>query len=71
MIKFRLEELLQGRSLYWLAQESGVAYSTLHAIKKGDVQAIYVSVLYRICKALECTPGDLLVIDESSDQDTH
>lgn len=69
MVKFNLEELLQGRSLKWLERESKVAYSTLHAIKKGKQKEINLSVLYRICKALDCKPGDLLIMDESADQE--
>lgn len=71
MIKFQLEEMLQGRSLRWLERESKVAYSTLHAIKKGKQKEISLSVLYRICKALDCKPGDLLVLVESKDQEAH
>ena len=69
MVEFKLEKLLQGRSLKWLERESKVAYSTLHAIKKGKQKEINLSVLYRICKALDCKPGDLLVMTENEDRE--
>lgn len=63
MIETRFDELLKerGQSLYWLAKEARVAYTTLWKLKKGDTQGISFGVLDRICEALECQPGDLLV----------
>ena len=63
MIQMRIDEILsaRGRSLYWLAKQSGVTYSTLWKLKTADTQGISFGVLDRICKALECEPGDLLI----------
>jgi putative transcriptional regulator len=63
MIETRFNELLKerGHSLYWLARESRVAYTTLWKLKTADSQGISFAVLDRVCEALDCEPGDLLV----------
>lgn len=61
MIDFRLAERLAGRSLYWLAKESGIAYSTIHKLQKEPPHGISFETLDKLCAALGCEPGDLLV----------
>lgn len=63
VIKIRLNELLedQERTLYWLSKETGVRYATIWKISKGEVGRLGMDVLERICQALDCQPGDLLV----------
>ncbi|PYS81720.1 MAG: XRE family transcriptional regulator [Acidobacteria bacterium] len=63
MIQARFDDLLQarGRSLYWLAKEAGVAYTTLWKLRAAESQGISFGVLDRICAALDCAPGDLLI----------
>jgi DNA-binding Xre family transcriptional regulator len=61
MIKIELEKLLQGRSLYWLNQETGIRWATLAAMQNGKAQRLNLEDLDLICSKLECQPGDLLV----------
>jgi len=63
MIKTLLNELLeqQGRTLYWLAKQSGVRYATIHQMSRGEVARLNIETLDRICGALDCQPGDLLI----------
>jgi len=63
MIKFQLNELLEKRSqtIYWLWKETGIRYATVWQIGKGEVSRLNLDALDRICEALECQPGDLLV----------
>lgn len=64
MILIKLNEVVQkkGRTLYWLAQNSGVPYVTLWNLSKKETQSsINLPVLSRVCSALECLPSDLLV----------
>jgi putative transcriptional regulator len=63
MIETRFEKLLKerGHSLYWLAKEARVAYTTLWKLKTADSQGISFAVLDRVCEALNCVPGDVLV----------
>jgi putative transcriptional regulator len=66
-IRMALVDLLEerGRSLYWLAKEMGTDYTTMHRFKSGKAGGITFDMLGRICTALECLPGDLLIpIDE-------
>lgn len=60
MIKIELEKLLEGRSLYWLSQETGIRWATLAAMANGKAQRLNVDDLEAICDALRCQPGDLL-----------
>lgn len=63
MVKTRIEEALAecGRSLYWLAKESGITYTALWNLKERRTDGITFSLLDSICKALDCQPGDILV----------
>jgi len=60
MIKIELEKLLEGRSLYWLSQATGIRWATLNAMANGKAQRLNLEDIDLICDALECAPGDLL-----------
>lgn len=62
MIRLTLLEELerQGKSIYWLAKETGLRYATLHRLATKEVEKVDLRVLEKICRALECKPGDLL-----------
>lgn len=64
MITIQLEKLLAGRTLYWLSKETGIRWATLAAMANGKARRFDVELLDRICKALKCQPGDLLVRTE-------
>jgi len=63
MIEFRLH--LKMAEKKWrikdLATHAGVGRDTVSRYYHGKVAAIEVAVLDRLCKALGCQPGDLLV----------
>ena len=63
MIRIELKKMLDGRSLYWLSQESGIRWATIAAMAKGKLRRIDLTALGAICDALECEPGDLLKIE--------
>jgi putative transcriptional regulator len=65
-IDFRMEKLLEerGHTLYWLAKTIGVDYTTIHRFKSGKAAGVTFDLLARMCEALECTPGDLLIIGD-------
>ncbi len=60
MIKIEIEKLLEGRSLYWLSQQTGVRWATLAAMVNGKAQRLNLEDVDLICGALGCQPGDLL-----------
>ena len=47
-------------SLNELSEKVDLTLSNLSILKTGKAKAIRFSTLEAICKALECTPGDLL-----------
>ena len=61
MIKIELEKLLEGRSLYWLSQQTGIRWATLAAMANGKAQRLNLDDIDAICEAVECQPGDLLI----------
>jgi putative transcriptional regulator len=50
------------RTFYWLAKETGVSHTTLWRLKKGRAVGINFETLEKICCALKCQPGDVLVL---------
>ena len=64
MIKIQVNELLKerGRTFYWLAKQTGVSHTTLWRLKKGKAFGITFETLEKICQALDCLPGDIVVL---------
>jgi putative transcriptional regulator len=56
----------RGRSFYWLSKETGVSYTTLWRLKKGKALGINFATLEKLCRALDCCPGDLLTLGNGS-----
>ena len=48
-----------------MAEVTGIAVNNLSILKTNKARAIRFSTLEALCKALECTPGDLMeFVDE-------
>jgi putative transcriptional regulator len=62
MINIRLDYVLLDRrmKLTELAEATGIALNNLSILKTNKARAIRFSTLNSLCKALNCTPGDLL-----------
>jgi len=62
MINIRLDYVLLDRrmKLKDLAQATGLAVNNLSILKTNKARAIRFSTLNSLCKALNCTPGDLI-----------
>ena len=62
MINIRLDYLLldERMKLKDLAEATGLAVNNLSILKTNKARAIRFSTLNSLCKALNCTPGDLL-----------
>ena len=54
MIKIKLHELLKkhNKSLYWLSQQSGISYPTLHNLANKQPRSIYFRTLDEIMDTL-------------------
>jgi putative transcriptional regulator len=62
VVEVRVDELLEqhGRSFYWLSKETGISHTTLWRLKKGKALGINFVTLEKICRGLNCQPGDVL-----------
>jgi len=62
MINIRLDYVLLDRrmKLKDLAEATGLAVNNLSILKTNKARAIRFSTLNSLCKALNCTPGDLI-----------
>jgi putative transcriptional regulator len=70
MIYIELDRMLKkrGKSLYWLSANAGVPYPTLWKLVKKEMQSsINLHVLSKICSALDCLPGDILIYEEGEE----
>ena len=64
-VKLTLKKILKDRkkTMYALAKEESISYSTVHKMTTKEVQSIDLTILKKICHNLNCTPNDLLPID--------
>jgi len=70
MINIRLDYLLLDRrmKLKDLAGATGLAVNNLSVLKTNKARAIRFSTLNSLCKALNCTPGDLIEYIPDTDE---
>ena len=68
MINIRLDYVLLDKrmKLKDLAEATGLAVNNLSILKTNKARAIRFSTLNKLCKVLDCTPGELIeyVADE-------
>ena len=64
-VRLKLDEVLaaRGMTLAELSRQVGVSQVNLSVLKNGHARAIRFSTLTAICDVLDCTPGDLLVVE--------
>ena len=62
MIIINLDVMLEKRdiSVTRLAERAGLTLSNISNMKNGKIKLIRFSSLEKICRALDCQPGDLL-----------
>ena len=62
MINIRLDYVLLDKrmKLKDLAEMTGISVNNLSVLKTNKARAIRFSTLEALCKALDCSPGDLL-----------
>jgi putative transcriptional regulator len=66
MIELRLEQLLKerGKTFYWLAKETGIGHASIWKLRHRHIKGITFAALEKICVALKCNVGDVLVLSE-------
>ena len=72
MIRITLDTLLQqhGISRYELAKRTGIQYQIIDNYYKNRVKRYDSYVLERICEALNCQISDVLIYENTSQQNT-
>ena len=65
MIKITINEVLEekGRTKYWLIKETELNFHTVTNLVKNKTTSIKFETLEKICKALDCTPNDIINIE--------
>lgn len=58
----RLKELNKNRN--WLHKQTNISYANIMNIANNNTSSIKWDVLERICIALECNPGDIVVMKQ-------
>ncbi|MBZ2201833.1 transcriptional regulator [Lentilactobacillus hilgardii] len=74
MIKITLNVVMAQRNISTgeLAKMVGITPTNISILKTGKAKAIRFSTLEKICKALQCQPGDILeYVDEENDPTTN
>ena len=64
MIELRVREVAEQKGISnpsSLSKESGIAYANCHKIWNNQQTMIGLDTLDRLCEALGCEPGDILV----------
>lgn len=67
MIVFNIDVMLAKRkmSVTELSEKVGITIANMSILKTGKAKAVKVETLDKICKALDCQPGDILeFVDE-------
>lgn len=64
-MKVRIREILdeKDKSVYWLANETGIHYTNLNKIVKNITKSIKYENIEKLCKTLNCTPNDIFVFE--------
>lgn len=64
-ITVHLDEVLadRGMTLTELADRVGVTVVNLSVLKNGRAKAVRFSTLTRVCRVLDCQPGDILRVE--------
>ncbi len=68
-IQVNLDVMLAKRKMRMteLSDRVGVTMASLSILKTGKAKAIRFSTLDRLCRALDCQPGDLLAFQDTDD----
>lgn len=70
MIRIKLAEALARRrlSIVELSDRTGLGVRDLEILREDRALAVRLTTLNTLCRALNCTPGDLIVYDPDADE---
>ena len=66
MLRITIDRVLDehNKTMYWLANETGLSYINLIRLCKNQTSKISFDYIEKICNALECTPNDIIKIEK-------
>lgn len=66
MIHLKVKKILdeQGKTPYWLSKVTGISPNNIGKICNGETANIRFDTMEKICKALNCTPNDIMEFDD-------
>lgn len=67
MLSLRVNEILQenNKTPYWLSKQTGISPNNIGKICNGETTNIRFDTMEKICKALDCTPNDIVISDDT------
>jgi putative transcriptional regulator len=70
MILINIDVMLAKRkmSVSELAEQVGFTMANVSLLKNGKIKALKMSTLDKLCRVLDCTPGDLLEYVEGEEE---
>lgn len=71
MIVINIDVMLAKRkmSVTELSERVGITMANISILKNGKAKAIKIDTLNKICKALQCQPGDILEFREDEEEE--
>ena len=72
-IIFNIDVMLAKRkmSVTELSQKVGITMANISILKNGKAKALKISTLAKLCRALDCQPGDILEYVEEKEEEDH
>lgn len=66
MVKINIVEELKKskKTKYWLCKQMNMTSRNLNRIIRGETSSISFKYIEEICRLLNCTPGDLITLEE-------
>lgn len=67
MYKLNVKNLLdaKGKTQYWLSKQTGISANNVSKIYNGETVNIRLDTINKLCEALECTPYELFIKDDT------
>jgi len=65
MIRLAVAELLKkkNKTRYWLVKQMQTDYNSINKICGNDVSSLHLETIEKLCRALECRPDELFIIE--------
>ncbi len=71
MIRLNVLALLkqQGKTKYWLYKQLGMSYQNFNRMVNNQTKSIQYENIEAMCLLLHCTPNELLIMAEETEQE--